>query len=381
MNGKPLNTAYEAFGLFFHPAYMQMTLAGGGGPHHVPSLPGAEAAEDGSVTFRYFAPDARRVEVAGNGGGFSAEKIPMTRDDAGLWTAAVRLPPGFHYVRFFVDGSPAVNAQAPVAYGCHETINFVEVPDPEDDSYLMKDVPHGTVHMEVFRSSRTGQWHNAWIYSPPSYGREPARRYPVLYLHHGGGENETGWLWQGKIACIADNLIHEGLAEELLIVMPCMYDIRYDAPDEFLPGDYDALLTQDLMPLIDERWRTIPESRARAIAGLSMGSYHSAQVSCNHPGLFAYTAMLSGAFDDRWYRWVDCRKVIAESETFRCGTKLFFMSVGRDEARLLPQVRENLDFLRAHGVPCEGFECPGFHEWTVWRKAIRVFLTRIFKEV
>ncbi len=358
---------------------MQMTLAGGGGPHHVQSLPGAEADCSGNVTFRYIAPDAGRVEVAGNGGGFSNERVPLSRDGNGTWSVTIQLPPGFHYVRFFVDGSPAVNAQAPIAYGCHESINFVEVPDPDDDSYLMKDVPHGSVHMEVFRSSHTGQWHNAWIYTPPSYGQDPERRYPVLYLHHGGGENETGWLWQGKINYIADNLFAEEKAEELIIVMPCLYDLNYDEPEEFLAGDYDSLLTRDLIPLIDSRYRTVPDGSSRAVAGLSMGSYHSALVSCAHPGLFAYTGMLSGSFNDRWYGWVHCRDVIEHSDAFRSGTKLFFMSAGLDETRLLPQVEENLEFLKKNGVPAEGFTCPGFHEWTVWRRAIRVFLTRLFR--
>ena len=377
---KPLNAAFEAHPLFFHPAYMRMEPAGDGGPKHRATTPGIVADMDGNVTFTFIAPGARSVEVSGNGGGFSRDRQPLTETGDGVWTATIRMNPGFHYVRFWVDGVNVPNPQAPFCYGCHESINFVEVPDPDDDSYLCKDVPHGSVHMEIFTSSRTGQTHNVWVYTPPSYREDGEKRYPALYLHHGGGENETGWLWQGKVNYIADNLIAAGRCQEMMIVMPCMYDINFDSPDNFMPGDYDSLLTQDLIPMLEARYRLIPEGSARAIAGLSMGSYHSAQVSCNHPGMFAWTGMFSGSFDDRWYRWVNCRDVIAKDAAFKAGTKLFFMGVGTDEARIYDKVQENAALLRSSGIPTEYFECPGFHEWTVWRKFVRVFLEKLFRE-
>ena len=161
--------------------------------------------------------------------------------------------------------------------------------------------------------------------------------------------------------------------------MSCLYDIDYNHPGEFLAGDFDRLLTQDCIPLIEERYRVIPEPAARAICGLSMGSYHSAQTACNHPGLFAYVGMLSGSFDQRWYGWCDCRDVIAQDPVFQRETKLFFMSVGTGETRLYGQVGENISHLKASGIPCAYFECPGLHEWTVWRKSIQEFLKLLFR--
>ena len=201
----------------------------------------------------------------------------------------------------------------------------------------------------------------------------------LVYLHHGGGENETGWIWQGKINYIADNLIADGLCEEMIIVMTCLYDIDYDHPDEFLAGDFDRLLTQDCIPLIEERYRVIPEPAFRAICGLSMGSYHSAQIACNHPGMFAYVGMLSGSFDQRWYGWCDCRAIIAQNAAFREGTRCFFLSVGTEEERIYQQIQENVAYLKASGVACAYFECPGLHEWTVWRKSIREFMKLLFR--
>ena len=376
---KPLNAAYEAHPLFFHPAYMRMEPTEGG-PKHRATAPGIAADENGNVTFTFIAPGAKSVEVSGNGGGFSREKVPLRDDGSGTWSGTIKMNPGFHYVRFWVDGVNVPNPPAPFCYGCHESINFVEVPDPGEDTYLYRDVPHGSVHMEIFTSSRTGQVHNVWVYTPPSFFEDPNRRYPALYLHHGGGENETGWIWQGKINYIADNLIAEGRCEEMVIVMPCMYDINFDAPDDFLPGDYDSLLTKDIIPALEKKYRLLPDGASRAIAGLSMGSYHSAQVSCNHPGMFAYTGVFSGTLDDRWYRWVNCREVIESDDAFKAGTKLFFIGLGKDEERLYAKAQENAALVRARGIPLEYFECPGFHEWTVWRKCARVFLSKLFRD-
>ena len=300
---KPLNPAYEEHALFFNPAYMQMRLKGNEGPKHYLAPRGVSADMDGNVTFTMYAPEAQSVGVSGLGGSYGGDIVPLQKGEDGYWTATyANVLPGFHYCHFYVDGKPAMNPQAPFGYGGHEVENFFEVPDPNNDFYICKDVPHGSVHMELFPSSRTGAMHCCWVYTPASYYTDPERQYPVMYLHHGGGENETGWVWQGKINYIADNLIAAGECAEMIIVMACLYDINYDHPDEFVAGDFDALLTRDCIPMIESRYRVLPGCGNRAIAGLSMGSYHSAQVAGNHPGMFGYVAMLSGSFDDRWYR-------------------------------------------------------------------------------
>ena len=377
---RPENAALSAHALFFNPAYMTMRLSGTGGPKHYPTEPGAWADKDGNAYFTYIAPHAKTVEVGDLGGGLGGKRFPMEKGEDGVWRVKVEgLAPGFHYHHYFVDGNCVPNAQAPFGYGSHEAANYVEIPDPDDDRWLCRDVPHGMIHMALYKSSKTGVMQNVWVYTPPSYLTEPEKRYPVLYLHHGGGENETGWIWQGKINYIADNLIAEGKCRELIIVMPCMYDIDYEHPDEFIAGDYDRLLTHDLMPLIERDFRTLPGGENRAVCGLSMGSYHSACVSCAHPGMFGYTGMLSGSFDNRWYGWVDCREVIKNDPVFREKTKCFFQAIGTDETRLYPQVQENRAYLDACGVAAAYFECPGYHEWTVWRKSICEFLALLFQ--
>ena len=377
---KPLNAAYEAHALFFNPAYMTMRLNGSGGPKHYPAPSGAHADAQGNVTFSMYAPDAQSVGISGLDGAYGSEIMPLQRGEDGWWSATyANVQPGFHYCHYYVDGKPTLNTQAPFGYGSHEVENFFEVPDPENDFYLCKDVPHGSIHMELYQSSRSGMMHNCWVYTPPTYYTHPEKKYPVMYLHHGGGETEACWIWQGKINYILDNMIAAGECEEMIVAMTSLYDINYDAPDEFLSGDFDAKLTQDCIPMIEDRYRVIADPEHRAIAGLSMGSYHSAQTACNHPGMFAYVAMLSGSFDDRWYRWVNIRDVLAQNETFREKTRLFYMSVGAGETRLYPQIQENMAYLAENHIANGYFECPGVHEWTVWRKSIRVFMRRLWK--
>lgn len=376
---KPLNPAYESHMLFFNPAYMEMRPFDEVGPKHFPAMRGVEIDEQGHAVFHYRAPNAKSVEVGDLGGELSGKRFPMEKGEDGIWTVAIpQLAPGFHYHAYYVDGNRVTNPQAPYGYGSHEVTNFIEVPDPDGAFYLCQDVPHGSIHMEIYRSSKTGNMHNVWIYTPASYGLDPERHYPVLYLHHGGGENETGWIWQGKINYILDNLISEGKCREMIVVMPCMYDIDYERPGDFLAGDYDHLLTADCMPLIERKYRVLAGSEYRAIAGLSMGSYHSLSVACNHPGMFGYIALFSGSLDPRWYGWCDCRGVLENDPQMHKNTKLVFLSVGADEARLYNRMQENREFLNRCGIKNAYYERPGYHDWTVWRYSVREFLQQIF---
>ena len=376
---RPLNTVFESHALFFQPAYMEMRLTQGG-PKHFYGYKGVDADWDGNVTFTMYAPEAKSVGISGLLGSYGDEIMPLDKKEDGFWSKTYpNVEPGFHYCHFYVDGQPVMNPQAPFGYGSHEVENYFEVPDKDFDFYLDKDVPHGTVRMEYYKSSRTGLSHLMYVYVPAGYDENPDKKYPVMYLNHGGGETETGWLWQGKINFIADNLIAEGKCKEMLIVMGDLWDINYGNEDEFLAGDYDSLLINDVIPFVEKKYRVLADCDSRALAGLSMGSYHTGMAACNNPGVFGYVAMLSGSYNDRWYKWVCCRDVIENSEEFRKKTKLFYMSIGTDETRLYPTVQENVEFLKKNGVNTDYFECPGLHIWTVWRKSIQVFMQKLFR--
>lgn len=203
------------------------------------------------------------------------------------------------------------------------------------------------------------------------------KTYPVLYLHHGGGENETGWVWQGKINYIFDNLLAEGKCREMIVVMNCLYDVNTKKPDKFLPGDYDSMLVNDCMPLIKKLYRIREGSENRAIADLSMGSYQSLTSGLKHMDLFAHIGVFSGALDVRWYSDFNQLKCFEDAENFKNHIKLFFVSVGEQES-IFNQIQGDLAYLKQRGIPYHYYSCLGLHEWTVWRKSVREFLQLIF---
>ena len=374
-----INQAYREFALFFTPANLKMTLSAGG-PRHILEKDGVEVLDNGDVIFNYYAPDAKSVEVAGIGGAMTDRRHSLDSVGDGYWRADVKdIPPGYHYIEYFVDGNKALNPLAPFGYGCHQTINFFEKPDLENDFYLFKDVPHGTLHMEIFKSSYTGNPQNCWVYTPPGYETSGSKLYPVLYLEHGGGENETGWIWQGKINYIIDNLLSEGKCSEMIIVMNCLYDVNYKQPDEFLAGDFDHMLVNDCIPFIENKYRINPEPGNRAMAGLSMGSYHTLMTTMRHLGMFPYIGIFSGALDLRWYSKFNHFERYEDADDFNSKIKLFFLAVGEDEERLLNLLKGNIEHLDKNGINYKYFSCPGYHEWTVWRKHVHKFVQLIFK--
>ena len=160
---------------------------------------------EGRVQISLYAPGALRAEVDV----FDCGRISLQKDQKqpGYWCGVMEdVEPGFHYVTFSVNGTKVLNTQAPVGYGCFQSINYLDVPDLVFDYHELRNVPHGQIHMDYYTSSQTGRIKLCYVYTPPGYDALDGKKYPVLYLQHGGGENEIGWLRQGKIANIADNL-------------------------------------------------------------------------------------------------------------------------------------------------------------------------------
>lgn len=384
---KPISNAWTTLhsdGLFFDAVNLKMRLftdeQGNTGPRHVFERDPAEIHEDGSVTFRFYAPEAREVAVGGFGGSFPEKPVPMERDAEGYWEVRIgTLPAGFHYVNYYVDGAPVTNPLGRVAYGGHKTANIVEIPEP-DDFYVMKDVPHGTLHMEHFDSSVTRKTRNCWIYTPPGYREHPERKYPVLYLQHGGGETETGWIWQGKVNYILDNLIAEKKCAEMVVVMNCLYCVDWEQPGEFLTGDFDRMLMEDCIPFIEGTYRVKPGAANRAMAGLSMGSYQTLMTTMRHLGEFPWIGIFSGAMLRRWYCDFDYYRNFDDAEAFNRKVKLFFFGWGEQEDRINRDLLPDLAMLKEKGIRHDIFTCPGYHEWTVWRKCLREFAMRIFRD-
>lgn len=344
----------------------------------VDAEPAIKILDNGDVRFRYYAPNAKKVEVAGCGGYFSDERQEMTKGEDGWWSVTVSgIKPGFHNHKYWVDGNLMVNPDAQIGYGWFYPINVFDLPGEEDGFWMMKDVPHGDVRMELYHSSVTGREKCAWVYTPAGYD-DTDKRYPVLYIQHGVGEDEMGWVWQGHINLIADNLIAEGKMEEMIIVMNCGYAFKDGELPTFYPGDFDSELTNNCVPHIDAAFRTLSDRKNRAIAGLSLGSSQAFFTAMHHHVLFASLGVFSGGFPITRAEY-DFTDYFNDPEQVNKDFDVLFFSGGDDEGYLVstdPIVKKEQEL----GVNVVGYHHPGFHVWDVWRFSAREYLQLLFHE-
>ncbi len=381
LNASAVNFAINEVGMG---ARMDDVLGGNGGRPKILYVRRPRAIEflpDGGVQFNVNAPDARTVEVGGRPGTlWGAEKHPLVKGEDGVWTTTLYdIPAGFQYMNFYFDGEEKLYNLAPIGWGYGFAVNFVDVPDREHDFYDVKDVPHGAVRQEFYKSSFTGSLRNCWVYTPPSYDTAIEKRYPVWYIQHGGGENEIGWFWQGKINFILDNLIAEGKCEEMIVVSNAGY--AYEPREneyEFLPGDLGELLRRDCIPFIDRRFRTIPSRHSRAMAGLSMGGMQSNVGVFRNPETFANVGIFSGGFTLTGDGF-DLTDVFEDPDKFHERFDLVFVAAGEQEQPMCDRLREQIEAQNALGVDTVFYSCPGYHEWDTWRNAARNFMEKLFR--
>jgi hypothetical protein len=226
---------------------------------------------DGRVSFRLKAPNATRVQLqpGGSDNGLGLQAYDMVRGDDGTWTVTIPpAVPGFHYYWFLVDGLAVNDPSSETFFGWARETSGIEVPSPGEDFDLPRDVPHGRVSAEWYYAKTTGAWRRAMVYTPPGYDRNVSVRYPVLYLQHGAGENETGWTNQGRAQFILDNLIAVGKAKPMIVVMDHGYATRAGAPAPAtgaappgrgaVPGAltasaFESVIVDDVIPMVDAR--------------------------------------------------------------------------------------------------------------------------------
>jgi enterochelin esterase-like enzyme len=348
---------------------------------YVDKKPDIQILENGDVEFNYYAPNAKSVRVQGIGGSMPQGYDLQPVGDGAWQVVAHGIVPGFHYIHYFVDGVQAANPRAPFGYGCFETINFLEMPGGEEtEFYMLKDVPHGTVRMELFKSSVTGSVRNCYIYTPPGYDSNLSKKYPVLYLQHGGGEDETGWIWQGKINYIMDNLLAEGKCREMLIVMNSGYAFKPDgSSNDIAIGSFDEFLVKDGVAFIDKTYRTVADSANRAVAGLSMGGMQANATAMKYLDVFANLGIFSGGFVRKGHGY-DLTALFEDPKKYNEAFRLLFVSAGQQEQPMCDKIDGELKYLREHGMPNVFFSCPGYHEWDTWRYAAHEFLQLLFRD-
>jgi enterochelin esterase-like enzyme len=349
------------------------------------------------VTFRIKAPDAQKVEF-GFFGFDGGKRYPAQKGEDGLWTATTDpLGPGFHYYRVFIDGAEVNDPASETFYGTGKETSGIEVPEKGVDYYLPKDVPHGEVRERWYHSKTTQQWRRIFVYTPPGYDSDRETRYPVLYLQHGGGEDERGWPNQGRVGFILDNLLAERKARPMLVVMEQGYarkpgeapppaGPRPGAPRDFSRAfaAFEEVMVNDLIPMIDATYRTIPDRDHRAMAGLSMGGGQTFQITLEHLDLFSYIGGFSGAGRGFGGAPVDLKTahhgVMADADEFNKKVHLLWLGVGTAEGqRMYDGIKGYHEALDKAGIKNVYYESPGTaHEWLTWRRCLHEFAPLLF---
>ncbi len=367
--------------LFFNPVYKQVCFdtdeQGRPAGRYIEEQPGFICLGEGCVKISMYAPGAVRVEADV----FDCGRITLQKDlqRQGYWCGVMEdVEPGFHYVTFSVNGTRVLHVQAPVGYGCFQAINYLDVPDPALAYHELRDVPHGLVHMNYYLSSQSHRQKLCYVYTPPGYDALGSKRYPVLYLQHGGGENEIGWFRQGKIANIADNLLAEGRMREMIIVMNTGYAFRADGTSHPAVGSFEEELVQDCIPYIDRQYATLTEKRYRAMAGLSMGGMQAQKIALHHTDLFASLGIFSGGFviaDEE----EDYRSLLYHEDRFREEMDLLFVACGIQD-QFYDKTAANVEAVKSRGVPVRDFFAAGRHDWNFWRRCAVQFLQTVFRK-
>lgn len=373
------------------------------------SLVSPEIHPDNSVTFRFHAPKAVKVEVTGDflppvpfqipGGGVwnAPGTAQLVEKENGVWEYTTGpLQSELYNYNFIVDGIAVKDpANAYIQRDISNLMNYFIIPGERAANYAVGDVPHGTVSRVWYHSDVLGKDRRMAVYTPAGY-ETSGKRYPVLYLLHGMGGDEEAWLCTGRTAQILDNLIAQGKAEPMIVVMPNGNTLHKSAPGEsdegmYKPyncGSFDTSFEahfKDVLSFVDKRYRTVRNASGRAIAGLSMGGGHSYHISLNYPGTFDYVGLFSSALDrdggdpskqldPEMYRDIDAKI----DRLFKNNPKLYYIAIGKEDFlyKTNEQYRKKLD---SKGYKYEYLESEGGHIWRNWRIYLEDFAQKIFK--
>lgn len=332
-------------------------------------------AQTRQAMFRVVAPAARSIQLD-----LSGKKYPMTRDEKGIWSC-VSDPQvvGFHYYAILIDSVAVMDRNTEAFFGSNWESSGIEIPEgPEGDYYRFnREIPHGQVRSIYYWSDINGLERHINVYVPAEYEQNPEKKYPVLYLVHGWGEDENGWSNQGHMAHIMDGLIASGKAVPMIVVMPSG-DIKTNPDVRQASGDVTEIFAKNLVPYIDKTFRTFTDKEHRAMAGLSRGGFQTCMTVFNNMEMFAWMGTFSGFFVRGNEGVVNAfNGVFKDPQVFDQQMKLLFISTGTEERNPKEQVEE----LKAHGIKNIVFhESEGTaHEWLTWRRALNDFAPKLFK--
>ena len=358
------------------------------------------------------APEANSVKLDIGG-----VKYEMKKDANGVWTGeSAPQDEGFHYYQLNIDGASVPDPGSKYYYGASRWGSGIDIPAADEDFYTVKNVPQGSVNEVYYYSSVTGQMRHGYIYLPAEYYSNPTKKFPVLYLQHGAGENETGWGAQGKTGIIMDNLIAAGKAVPFIIYMdnglnahkpgeqpqgfggfrpqgprpagglrpqgapqggqrPRMSGADFAKMARRMGGAFEEVLIKDIIPMVEKNYRVIADADHRAMAGLSMGGMQTHGITLNNPKTFAYVGIFSGGTIGA--------DELTDVPDFKATNKVLFMSAGGKEKGMAEgegSVINAAEGLKKIGINAHSYISPETaHEWQTWRRSLYQFAQLLFK--
>jgi len=342
-----------------------------------------EVHPDGSVTFRFHAPNAVDVKLELEG----AETVPMHKDDRGVWSATTApLDPDYYGYSIIVDGVRSLDPVNPLLVpNLIDPGNAVHVPGPPSLPWEVNDVPRGEVHRHFYKSAVAGDDRDYYVYTPPGYDPTANNTYPVLYLLHGFSDDASGWTAVGQANVILDNLIAQGKVKTMIVVMPLGYGTmefvrmgwgswdHANLRDKNLTKFREALLTE-VMPRVEGEYRIAKDRSSRAIAGLSMGGTESLLTGLNNPDKFAWIgAFSSGGIPDDFQTSFPSLDAKVNQQI-----RLLWIACGTQDD-LITKNRSFKQWLKSKNVQYTDIETPGQHTWMVWRRNLTEFAGLLFR--
>jgi enterochelin esterase-like enzyme len=337
---------------------------------------------EGRVRVQISAPEAKFVQLD-----IGAVKYDLTKNENGVWTGeSAPQDEGFHYYQLNIDGASVLDPGSLYFYGAGRWGSGIEIPAHDQDFYALKDVPHGHVREHIYFSKINNSMRRSFVYTPPGYDQDTQKRYPVLYLQHGGGEDETGWSNQGRVNLIMDNLIAEGKIRPFIIVMDngtwTLDPPRPRGDGSWPPQGWADIfiktLLNEIIPMVDNNYRTLADREHRAMAGLSMGGMQTRLITLGNPDVFSYVGMFSGGSISP--------EDVEKSPGFKENTKLVFISYGSYELAsgrigIGGDPSENTEKLLELGMNTHFYISPQTaHEWQSWRRSFYQFAQLLFHE-
>jgi enterochelin esterase family protein len=338
-----------------------------------------EMLPDGRVTFRLNAPKADEVMLTGE---FLAKPASFAKDADGVWTVTVGpIAPEVYHYNFTIDGVRTIdpaNPQLKTGSTASTITSVLEVPHPSPAFYDPKPVPHGEIRTHWYHSKSLGTARRLTVYTPPGYDANRSARYPVLYLFHGANADENAWYRLGRANLILDNLLASGSIKPFIVVMPFGYGVPPNGPQAENTAKFGKDLLEDVIPYIDNSYRTLADRTNRAIVGLSMGGGQALSIGLNNIDRFSYVGGFSSGLGNAANFPKTYASVAANPEDANKRLKLLWVGCGTEDSAFAGS-KSFSEFLGAHNIRHTFRATDGAHTWMVWRRYLHEISPLLFR--